>query len=217
MNYFFDSDLQEQRDQHHRSIDGVDPSIERQINRRQLHFNLVSLYFVYFNLVYDYFVGRGDVPRDCPRDLRPRRAASRPAGVARTRVRRRAPPPFPSLPPRSRGLVRRDVLHGGSAALSAEATFLAAVHAASSAARGPASLPLPLNPPWRPRPRASRGPAKNTATATTKAADTSRKMPRRPYLGRQATRGREPPPRIYRCCCVGVGWNVHRRGVSKVE
>ena len=59
--------------------------------------------------------------------------------------------------------------------------------------------------------------ATDMATATTKAADASRKMPWRPYLGRQATHGREPPPRIYHCCCVGVGQGVHRRGVSKVE
>ena len=69
-----------------------------------------------------------------------------------------ARPPFPSLLPRSCGLVRRDVLHGGSVALSAEATLFGVLYVSSSAARGPASLPFPLNLPWHPQPRTSRGP-----------------------------------------------------------
>jgi hypothetical protein len=80
-------------------------------------------------------------------------------------------------------LVREDVPYNGSAALSAEATFLATLHTASSAARGPASLPLPLSPPWRPRPRASRGPSSTEA---------------RPPWGPVRAAARAPLPRIRR-------------------
>ena len=81
---------------------------------------------------------RGDVPRDRPRGLCLRRATSRPSGVARPRVRRRAS--SSPLPPRPRV---GDVVHGGSAALSAEA-YLSRPSTQSRPRR--AILPPPLLP-----------------------------------------------------------------------
>ena len=60
----------------------------------------------------------------------------------RAALRPVSPPPSPLSPPQSCGLRGRDILHGGSAALSAEAMFLAAVNAASPTVHGLGSPPL---------------------------------------------------------------------------
>ena len=145
-------------------------------------------------------------PRPPPRRCAPRTSARLPpakgdvpsAGVARTRVRRREPAPFPSLLARRRGLVRRRVLHGGSAALSAEATFLADVHTMSSTACGLASTPA------APTASFAATSATTVPTAASSAGDCSSPPPlassARPRPRRRRT-GRDAPPRSSSRCC----------------